>query len=150
MSAQYGELQPTSSWDRFGSLGHPSRFQRVSRLVTITVRHSSSGRQPNFALLNRGRHLYSAGRPSRWAWALAHIVVRLRFVAEYCNVTTELIASQHWRKLNFCCKGKADVTPGFSLFVFELRLPSSDHFGNGSCGLAYTATRLLACHYFCT
>ena len=32
---------------------------------------SSSGRQPNFAALNRGRHLYSAGRPSRWA--LAHI-----------------------------------------------------------------------------
>jgi len=31
---------------------------------------SSSGRQPNFAALNRGRHLYSAGRPSRWA--LAH------------------------------------------------------------------------------
>jgi len=32
---------------------------------------SSSGGQPNFAALNRGRHLYSAGRPSRWA--LAHI-----------------------------------------------------------------------------
>ena len=31
--------------------------------------HSSSGRQPNFAALNRGRHLYSAGRPSRWALA---------------------------------------------------------------------------------
>jgi len=30
-----------------------------------------SGRQPNFAALNRGRHLYSARRPSRWA--LAHI-----------------------------------------------------------------------------
>jgi len=32
---------------------------------------SSSGPQPNFAALNRGRHLCSAGRPSRWA--LAHI-----------------------------------------------------------------------------
>jgi len=32
---------------------------------------SSSGCQPNFAALNRGRHVYSAGRPSRWA--LAHI-----------------------------------------------------------------------------
>jgi len=32
---------------------------------------SSSGRQPNFAALNRGRHLYSAGRPS--GWALAHV-----------------------------------------------------------------------------
>jgi len=26
-----------------------------------------SGRQPNVAAFNRGRHLYSAGRPSRWA-----------------------------------------------------------------------------------
>jgi len=34
---------------------------------------SSSGRQPNLAALNRGRHLCSAGQPSRWA--LAHILV---------------------------------------------------------------------------
>ena len=34
---------------------------------------SGSGRQPNFAALNRGRHLCLAGRPS--GWALAHILV---------------------------------------------------------------------------
>ena len=34
---------------------------------------SSSGRQPNFAALNRGRHLCSAGRPL--GRALAHILV---------------------------------------------------------------------------
>jgi len=56
------------------SLGHPCNFQRVSRLGSVTARHSSSARQPNFAALNRGRHLYLAGRPSRWA--LAHIVVQ--------------------------------------------------------------------------
>jgi len=33
----------------------------------------SSGRQPDFAALNRGRHLCLAGRPS--GWALAHILV---------------------------------------------------------------------------
>jgi len=38
-----------------------------------TARHSSSGRQSNFAAFNRGRHLYWSGRPSRWA--LAHILV---------------------------------------------------------------------------
>jgi len=53
------------------SLGHPCIFQRVSRLGRVTAWHSSIGHQPNFAVLNRGRHLYSAGRPSRWA--LAHI-----------------------------------------------------------------------------
>jgi len=51
--------------------GTPSKFQRVSRLGSVTAQQSSIGRQQNFAVLNRGRHLYSAGRPSRWA--LAHI-----------------------------------------------------------------------------
>jgi len=51
------------------SLGHPCKFQRVSRLGSVTARHFSTGRQPNFAALNRGRRLYSAGRPSRWALA---------------------------------------------------------------------------------
>ena len=73
MPSQYGELRPTDGCDRFTSLGHPCKFQRVSRLGNVTARHSSSGRQPDFAALNRGRHLYWAGRPSRWA--LAHILV---------------------------------------------------------------------------
>jgi len=47
----------------------PLKFQRVSRLGSVTARHSTIGRQPNFAALNRGRHLYSSGRPSRWALA---------------------------------------------------------------------------------
>jgi len=67
--SSYGELRPTNGWDRFGSLGHPCKFQRVLRLGSVTARHSSSGRQPSFAALNRGRHLYSAGRPLRWASA---------------------------------------------------------------------------------
>jgi len=73
MSSQYGELRPTSGWDRFGCLGHPSKFQRVSHLGFVTARHLSSACQPNFAALNRGRQLYLAGRPSRWA--MAHILV---------------------------------------------------------------------------
>jgi len=68
----YGELRPTNGWDLLASLGHPCKFQQVSCLGSVTARHSSSGRQPNFAALNRVRHLYSAGRPSR---ALAHILV---------------------------------------------------------------------------
>ena len=43
----------------------------LSYIGSITARHSSSRRHPNFASLSRGRHLYSAGRPSRWT--LAHI-----------------------------------------------------------------------------
>ena len=65
------ELRPTSGWDRFVTLGHPYTFQRVSRLGSVIARQCSSGHQPNFAAMNRGRHLCLAGRPSRWA--LAHI-----------------------------------------------------------------------------
>jgi len=44
-----------------------------SYIGNVTARHSISGHQPNFAALSTGRHLCSAGRPSRWA--LAHILV---------------------------------------------------------------------------
>ena len=54
--------------------GTPANVNRFRVLAAFCARHSSSGRQPNFAALNRGRHLYSTGRPSRWA--LAHILVR--------------------------------------------------------------------------
>jgi len=49
MSSQYGELRPTSGWDLLASLRHPSTFQRVSRFGSVTARHSTSGRRPNFA-----------------------------------------------------------------------------------------------------
>jgi len=58
MSLQYRELRPTNSWDRLAGLGHPVLFQWVSRLGSVTARQSSSGCQPNFAVLNRGRHLF--------------------------------------------------------------------------------------------
>ena len=44
-----------------------------SSIGSVTARHSSSGHKPNFTALSTGRHLYSAGQPSRWA--LAHILV---------------------------------------------------------------------------
>jgi len=76
----------------------PCKFQLVSRLGSITARHSSSGHQPNFAALNRGRHLYLAGQPSRWA--LAHFLV-VAFVL------------QHWVQLGcICCDaGSSPVLP---------------------------------------
>jgi len=85
-SSQYGELWPASGWDRFISLGHPSYFQRVSHLGSVTARHSSTGRQRNFAALKRGRHLYLAGRPSRWE--LAHILI----VKWHCSMPWSVLA----------------------------------------------------------
>ena len=69
-------------------MGHPCKFQRVSRLGSVTARHSSSECEPHFAALNRGRHLYSAGRSS--PWALAHILVELFSLA----LTVEAVSLQ--------------------------------------------------------
>jgi len=135
MSLQFGELQPTSGSDLLARLGHPGRFQLVSRLGFVTAATSLNGghqtlhdvwpspglvhcvyifrgscaimefyhvqnslcvqvlRSPILAALGvreslwhrihgmelpnfcRGRHLYSAGWPSRWT--SAHILVSL-------------------------------------------------------------------------
>ena len=154
MFSHYGELRPTSGWDRFVSLGHPSKFQRVSRFgfVTaatslngsqpnfarclaiswagtlyihfrgflprngilpcatfalrpslalfgsVTARHSSSVRQPNFAAMNRGRHLYSAWRPSRWS--LAHILVQWSVCLLHLFILSTFTASVENLKLS--------------------------------------------------
>jgi len=42
MSSQYCDLRPTSGWDRFHCLGHPSKFQRVLCLGSVTARHRES------------------------------------------------------------------------------------------------------------
>ena len=64
-------------------LGTPANFKGFRVSSRVAARYSSSGRQPNFAALNRGRHLYSAGWPSRWA--SAHILV-----------VTELVTHTHY------------------------------------------------------
>ena len=52
------------------------------------------GRQPNFAALNRGCHLCSAGWPSRWA--LAHILVVIVITDEYdLGGTVALLLQDH-------------------------------------------------------
>ena len=42
--------------------GTPANFNGFRVLAALL--HGSSGRQSNFAALSKGRHLYSAGRPS--------------------------------------------------------------------------------------
>ena len=101
ISPQYGELRPTSGWDHLVSLGHPCKFQRVSRPGSVTAWHSSSGCQPNFASLNRGSHLYSAGRPSRWA--LAHISSCHLLFIKWVSVCLILMQQLQWRICLLLC-----------------------------------------------
>ena len=78
---------------------------------SITARHSNSGREPNFAALSTRRHLYSAGRQSRWA--LAHILLSSVFVYIYYS---QLSRFQHFWQPEFYCyhrrrrRGFADET----------------------------------------
>ena len=90
------------------SLGLPCKFQWVSRLGSVTARHSSSGHQPNFAALDRGCHLYLAGRPSRWA--LAHISSWLLF-----SGCIAVDAAYCYRQLAWFMFGKASSL--FDVFI---------------------------------
>jgi len=57
--------------------GTPANFNGF-RVLAALLQGSQVVRQPNFAALNRGRHLCSPGRPS--GWALAHILVSNIFI----------------------------------------------------------------------
>ena len=89
MSSQYGELRPTSGWDLLASLGHPSIFERVSRLGTALLHGTLVVGVSQTAVLNRGCHLYPAGRPSRWA--LAHVSSYLSTLPENALTATKQI-----------------------------------------------------------
>jgi len=66
--------------------GTPADFNGF-RVLAALLHSSQALSQPNFAALNRGRHLCSAGRPSRWA--LAHILVVS--VAQLCECVCVLL-----------------------------------------------------------
>ena len=82
----------------------------VSRLGSVTARHYSSGRQPNFAALNRERHLYSTGRPSRLA--SDHILVAIGF----------------WISMgyNFGCMIASVTSGGFSASSYPMKTADSE------------------------
>jgi len=72
---KFGPLTAEIYWRVWGT---PTNFNGFASWWRY-CRHSSSGRQPYFAALNRRRHVHQAGRPSRWA--LAHIIVLPFFLA---------------------------------------------------------------------
>ena len=124
-SSQYGELRPTSGSDPLASLGHPSKFQWVLLLGSITARHSSSGRQPNFTALNRGRHLYLAGWPSRWA--LAHILVCDFSVRKTSRMNDMRLMTERdtvWPSINPACIVMTGLLFSTSVIVCVVLFPS--------------------------
>jgi len=78
--------------------GTPANFNGF-RVLAALLHGICSERQPNFAALNRGRHLCSAGRPSRWA--LAHILVYISIGKQLYRVP-EFIPSNSDSGLHHC------------------------------------------------
>jgi len=113
-----------------GVWGTPTNFNGFCVLAALLHGIYSSGRQPNFAALNRGRHLCSAGRPS--GWALAHILVYTNLGARPVRYNLEL---GHWRlllSLTFRCLAMPSENPkncfsecGASKSVEPRSLPNS-------------------------
>jgi len=66
----FGLLTAEICWRVWGTPANFNGFRVLAALLHDTL---VVGVSKNFAALNTGRHLYSAGRPSRWA--LAHILV---------------------------------------------------------------------------
>jgi len=97
--------------------GTPANFNcRLSRLGSVTAQQSRSGGQPNLAALNRGRHLCSAGRPSRWAFA--HILVSLLYFYIFFSYRRLFSAVAYWMSTigdrSFSASGSSTVErPGF-------------------------------------
>jgi len=117
MPSQYGELRPTSDWHRLMSLGHPSKFQRVSPLGFVTAptplktaRRFFVAKFHHFAIssaaINRGRHLYLL--LLEWhcreyaAEALYIATLRLGQMTVICSMTAKQrqTMSQDWEQ---CC-----------------------------------------------
>jgi len=69
------------------------KFQRVLHLGFVTAWHSSSGLQPNFVALSRGRRLYSARRPSRWASAHILVIIRSTRITLECGPMPSVMAA---------------------------------------------------------
>jgi len=65
----FGALSAEICWRVSGTPAHFNGFHILAALLHGTLVVSVS----QTAAVNRGRHLYSAGRPSRWA--LGHILV---------------------------------------------------------------------------
>jgi len=93
VSSQYGEL--TNGWDRCGSLGHPSKFQRVSRLVVFTAPTSLNGGQLNIArclAVSWAGTLcigFIGGALARWRnFARCKIQTRLSLAFSYIGIVT--------------------------------------------------------------
>ena len=103
-----------------------------SYIRSVTARHSSSGRQPNFAALSRRHHLYSAGRPS--CLALAHILVPFSSSA-IADWMSTILPHTMWPYANLecgsemCCMRLAEIQNARISLKIAICAPSHNFVG---------------------
>jgi len=88
-SPQYGELGPLAAEIGSGVWGTPTTYNRF-RIFAALLQGTPAVGVSQIAALNRERHLYSAGQPTRWA--LAHILVGYWFT---CKIRTKQESAQN-------------------------------------------------------
>ena len=98
MSPQYGELGPTSVWDRLTSLGYPCKFQLVSRLGSVTARHLVVGVSQTLRRWTEGATYIRQGDHHVGHWPTFLVfgcirVINIVFVSTWWNFSQEHISS---------------------------------------------------------
>jgi len=144
MSSRYGELRPPNGWDLLASLGHPSKFQRASRLGFVTAPKSPHEGQPNCIMIGRLLGWYTQN--SLWVQ-----VLRSPILAALLHGNRAVGVSQTLRRDIFTRHGghpvrhwavelSSIIRPTVLLFIACTMLL---HFGNSEATQAVTANAIL-------
>ena len=112
MSPQYGELRPTSGWDRFTSLGYPCKFPPVLRLGRITARHLVVGVSQTLRRWTEGATYIRQGDHHVRHWPKLLV---FGYIVEHTNTK---IPSSHFFAISIL-NPNYDVISGFAKVVVE-------------------------------
>jgi len=92
MSAQYGELRPTSGWDLFTTLGYPCKFPLVLRLGSVTARHLVVGVSQTLRRWTEGATYIRQGDHHVGHWPTFLVLTILTTIVLYYVILTLLSA----------------------------------------------------------
>jgi len=96
MSPQYGELRPTSGWDRLTSLGYPCKFQLVSRLGSVTARHLVVGVSQALRRWTEGATYIWQGDHQVGHWPTFLVLFFPRLISAVADYMSAILAHMVW------------------------------------------------------
>jgi len=98
MSPQYGELQPTSGWDRSGSLGHPCKFNGFRVLAALLHGTLVVGVSQTLQRWTEGATYIRQDdhHVGHWPTFLVLFIYLLVFKTQWQRMTSATNMPQHW------------------------------------------------------